>query len=118
LETSAQLSFPKVPPSPCRNKGCGNAVIPFPKRLLWGSMPLEPAADLQLLAIVRQVAADGTARSIRENARLGLGETARAVGVAKGTLSKWERGLQRPRGAAAARYVALLAELAQIDGAQ
>ncbi|MST31627.1 helix-turn-helix domain-containing protein [Acidimicrobiaceae bacterium USS-CC1] len=46
----------------------------------------------------------GTARAVRQVGCVGLGEAARAAGVAKSSVSRWERGLQQPRGEAAVRY--------------
>lgn len=48
---------------------------------------------------------------IRQHANLTRAEVARAVGVDPSTVSRWESGERRPRGAAAARYADLLRRL-------
>jgi len=63
------------------------------------------------LVRVRDLAASGKARRIRVMARLSLAEMARDLGVSDVTLSRWERGLCRPRGDAAVAYGALLDQL-------
>lgn len=67
--------------------------------------------DLVDLAYARRVAADGTARSIRKRAGLSEAEEGAAVGVAGPTISRWERGVRRPRGVAAIRWARLLRRL-------
>ena len=59
------------------------------------------------------MAANGAARAIREAAGLSLGEAGKAAGLHKATIHRYERGLRRPRGAAAAKYLALLDELSR-----
>lgn len=68
-----------------------------------------------LMSLLRGCAADGTARQLRERHHLSGAEVARVLGVHKATLSKWERGLQTPRGAAARRYAQLLAALQESE---
>ena len=68
-------------------------------------------ADVAQLAEVRALAASGAARSIRLGARLSLSEVADQLGVSTSTVFRWERGQRNPRGEAALRYGALLAEL-------
>jgi len=53
----------------------------------------------------------GAARATRENAGLTTGDMGRAVGVDSSTVWRWERGIRRPRGAAALRYGSLLQRL-------
>ena len=67
------------------------------------------------LALLRRLTADGGARRLRTRNALSLAEVARAVGVTAPSVWRWEHGEQRPRGDAAARYAALLAELAALD---
>jgi transcriptional regulator with XRE-family HTH domain len=62
---------------------------------------------------VRRMAKTGTARHIREEAGLSLAEIADAAGLHKTTVFRYEHGLRRPRGEAAARYLRVLEELAQ-----
>jgi len=63
------------------------------------------------LSRLRRLAADGTTRQVREDNLLSLTDVASALGITKATLSKWERGLQTPRGEPARRYAELLAAL-------
>jgi len=66
------------------------------------------------LALLRRSAANGTARRLREANALSLADVAAAVGTSKGSISKYERGLQAPRGERAHRYAVLLMELAEL----
>ena len=69
------------------------------------------------LADARRVAFSGAGRQIRRSAGLSLSELAAVIGVHKSTLSRWERGLDRPRTDAAIRYEEALREtLLAIDG--
>ena len=77
----------------------------------------QPHAQVLALAEVRQWAASGTARAIRERARLAEGDIATAVGVSLPAVSRWERGLRVPRGQAALRYHALLQSLQKLEAA-
>jgi transcriptional regulator with XRE-family HTH domain len=65
------------------------------------------------LVRVRKMAANGTARTIREAAGLSLSEMAREVEVDRSTIYRWECGQRRPRGQAATRYLAFLEELSK-----
>jgi DNA-binding transcriptional regulator YiaG len=70
--------------------------------------------DLLKLANVRAACQSGAARSLRIAAGLTLREVADAVGVAVGTLYRWETYQRRPRNSdAALRYGILLEELAE-----
>ena len=65
----------------------------------------------------RHVAFSGAGRQIRRIAGLSLSELAAVIGVDKSTLSRWERGLERPRTDAAIRYEeALRKMLRAIEG--
>jgi transcriptional regulator with XRE-family HTH domain len=68
--------------------------------------------ELEAIATARAWATSGVARSLREGRRLTLREIAAVVGVVPSTILRWERGERRPRGAAAARYGAVLRRLA------
>jgi transcriptional regulator with XRE-family HTH domain len=68
--------------------------------------------DLDAITTARTWAATGVARQLRVGRRLTLREVAAAVGCAPSTVLRWERGERRPRGAAAARYGAVLRRLA------
>lgn len=63
------------------------------------------------LVRIRRMVATGTARLIREEAGLSLAEMATSAGTDRSTIHRWEKGLRRPRGAAALRYLAVLEEL-------
>lgn len=72
--------------------------------------------DLLLLATARRQLEDGTARRIREAARLRRSEVAAAANVSVPALQRWETGAQSPRGEPALRYARVLAQLAQMTG--
>lgn len=63
------------------------------------------------LVSVRALARSGQAREIRTDAGLSLADVGGAIGVAAGTVQRWENGLRTPYGAPALRYGALLAAL-------
>jgi DNA-binding transcriptional regulator YiaG len=65
------------------------------------------------LALLRRLVADGTAKQLRERARLSLADVARAVGADASSVLMWERGRQQ-RAPAALRYAELIAALAEI----
>ncbi len=67
-----------------------------------------------LLAQARRYAATGRGRAVREAHSLSLQDLSRGVGTSVASLSRWERGQRQPRGEAALRYAALLAELEQV----
>lgn len=67
--------------------------------------------QLVRLAEVRELAASGEALALRRNARLSQPEVGAVVGVPHPTISRWERGLRRPCGEAALRYLDLLLAL-------
>ena len=69
------------------------------------------ASDALALSRARGLAASGEARERRLAARLSIAELAAEVGVAPATVSRWESGQRRPRGAAAIRYERLLDDL-------
>lgn len=61
------------------------------------------------LSRLRAMLRSGAARSVRLAAGLTLGDVARAVGVGKPTILRWETGERTPRGdEAALRYWTLL----------
>lgn len=55
----------------------------------------------------------GDARRVREAALLSQEDLARSIGVDPTAVSRWERGVALPRGAAALRYAALLDRLSK-----
>lgn len=63
------------------------------------------------LSQARTLATSGEGRRIRQASQLSLTEVADAIGVTPATLARWERGLNRPRRAAALRWAAALADL-------
>ena len=60
---------------------------------------------------LRALCLNGEAREIRESNLLSVAEVAQAVNVSHTAVSRWERGLRVPRGAAALRYAKLLSAL-------
>jgi DNA-binding transcriptional regulator YiaG len=62
----------------------------------------------------RMKARDGSGRTLRIAAGLSLAELAEELDVDKGTLSRWERGLESPRRSAAIRYERLIDKLERI----
>lgn len=70
-----------------------------------------PSDQLLDLVNVRAIARSGRAREIRVAAGLSLADVAGAIGVAAGTVQRWENGLRKPYGAPALRYGALLGAL-------
>lgn len=68
------------------------------------------------LAIVRDMCRSGSARALREQHSLSLGEVAAAIGATPGAISRWETGDTRPRNTGAfAAYSELLGELVALD---
>ncbi len=72
--------------------------------------------DALVLARGRQWAADGTARAIREFARLSQRDVGGTVGVSHGAICLWELGQRVPRGEAGLRYARLLVALVEANG--
>ncbi|MCU1624235.1 MAG: hypothetical protein JWL79_3080 [Frankiales bacterium] len=71
-------------------------------------------AELLLLARARRYAASGEGQEIRVRAGLSVREVAEAVGVARHTLWKWERGERVPRADGATAWASFLGELAKV----
>jgi DNA-binding transcriptional regulator YiaG len=69
--------------------------------------------DLPARIRSRTLARTGAGRRLRERAGVSLHELAAAVLVSPSTVSRWERGLARPRGAAAERYADALDVLSE-----
>lgn len=67
------------------------------------------------LAEVRWLCESGTARKVREEAALTLGDVGRHLSISPNTVSAWERKIARPTGAAAIEYLALLRSLGVIE---
>jgi transcriptional regulator with XRE-family HTH domain len=67
--------------------------------------------NLEKLANARKIALSGAGRRIRESNQLSLQEVADTIGVSAPTLARWERGLSRPRAAAALRWAHALETL-------
>jgi transcriptional regulator with XRE-family HTH domain len=75
-------------------------------------METRDALDVLALAHVRELAATGRAREIRERNRLSQRDVAERVGTTPASVSRWESGARIPRRLALV-YARLLAELAQ-----
>jgi DNA-binding transcriptional regulator YiaG len=75
-------------------------------------------SDLLLLVEAQEMAANGRAREIREEARLTQGLVGETVGVTAACVSFWEAGKRRPRGAPALRWARLLRKLSEREAAE
>ena len=64
-----------------------------------------------LIALVRRMVRDGSARRLRLEADLTLSDLGRSLGVTPSTVLRWESGESLPRSEVAERYGALLAQL-------
>lgn len=71
------------------------------------------AMNTKDLVRVRHLAVTGAARALREAAGLSLADVAEPIGVDRSTVWRWERGLRRPHGEPARRYLELLTELSR-----
>ena len=71
------------------------------------------ANELLLLVEAREFSRSGRARQIREDAGISQDELAEVCGVDGATISRWERGLRGPRGAAAITYMRTLRALSK-----
>lgn len=72
-------------------------------------------SDLEKLARVRRLIAEGEARRLREQAGVTLSEVAGASRVDTATVWRWENGQRRPRGDIALRYLKVLDRLAALQ---
>lgn len=74
---------------------------------------------LRILTRARRLADAEAGRRLREAAQIGLRDLAAAIGTNPGELSRWERGLARPRVDSAIRWLeacdAIRSELAIAD---
>jgi transcriptional regulator with XRE-family HTH domain len=70
-------------------------------------------ADIEALMRARRLAESGMARSIRLAADLSIEEVAGASDAGISSVSRWERGLRRPHGAAAIRWARVMDEIAR-----
>ena len=66
------------------------------------------------LSRVRNAAASGEARQVRERAKLSLSELGAACEVDQSTIWRWETGRRRPRGPAGLRYARVLDLLREV----
>jgi DNA-binding transcriptional regulator YiaG len=71
----------------------------------------ERTSLLDEVRAARSLPAPETARLIRRAARISQSRLAKAVGVDRTTLARWEAGSTCPRGAQRIRYAELLADL-------
>jgi transcriptional regulator with XRE-family HTH domain len=67
--------------------------------------------DFRRIADAREHAATGSGRRIREAAGYTIAEVAALVGISVASLSRWEKGEQRPRTKAAIRWADALARM-------
>lgn len=74
-------------------------------------------SDALRLARLRERIATGEALALRTSRRLSLAEVAAPCRTNTANVSRWERGLQTPRGPAALRYARLLDKLGRLDHA-
>ena len=72
--------------------------------------------QLVQLSRVRSLTSSGAARAIRSSAGLTLGEVAKAIGISKSALSRWERDERVPRGDSALRYCEFLDAVLHREG--
>jgi DNA-binding XRE family transcriptional regulator len=68
-------------------------------------------SQIEALVRIRRLTATGTARAIRVSAGLSLAELAKEVGVAPGTVLRWERAERAPHGEKAVAYAEVLDRL-------
>ena len=73
-------------------------------------MDVEEAVEKRLLPSPQ------TRRSLRAAAELTLTDMAEILGVSKSSVSRWERGLRRPRSPVRQSYIRLLRHLEEHDG--
>lgn len=74
------------------------------------------ADGVLVLALMRRLLADGSAKQLRVDAHLSLADVARAVGTAPSTIWRYENLVERmPRGEVAMRYARFLAQLADLQ---
>lgn len=74
-------------------------------------MTVADGIDLAALRWMWASTLDGTARRIRQDARVSVAEIAFRVGVSTVTVTRWENGQRMPYGPRARRYAAALLEL-------
>lgn len=68
-----------------------------------------------LIALVRRMVRDGSARRVRLEADLTLSDVGRSLDVTPSTVLRWESGESLPRSEVAERYGSLLAQLDEIS---
>jgi len=69
------------------------------------------SSDLAKVSRMRELAESGAARRRREARRISVSELAQSLGVPASQLSRWERGRNAPRPAAAITWYDALQEL-------
>jgi DNA-binding transcriptional regulator YiaG len=85
-----------------------------------GTMGASPAVEVGIaerLRRVRILCDEGLARRIREASGLSLEVIANDAGTSPSAVSRWERGLRRPTGPGAIRYLEVLERLLPEDAA-
>jgi len=68
-----------------------------------------------MLAMVRRLVSDGSAKALRERAALSLSDVARACATSPTTIWRYEHKNRVPHGETAARYASFLAQLSALD---
>jgi DNA-binding transcriptional regulator YiaG len=69
---------------------------------------MRTTTQLETLVWLRRAIASGEARRLRIRSGVSQGAIAKTVGVTAASVSRWERGLRRPRGEVAELYVRAL----------
>lgn len=72
-----------------------------------------PPSELARITRVRQLAKTGQAKRIRLNADASIRDMSAEVGVAPGTIYRWEQGITRPDKEHALRWERALARLVE-----
>lgn len=64
--------------------------------------------QLRTVGELRELALSGQARALREARHIGLRELAIAIGTSPSAVSRWENGINKPRGANALKWAEVL----------
>jgi DNA-binding transcriptional regulator YiaG len=72
------------------------------------------ADEIKRVSLMRQLAATGEAKRIRERSRIGLRELASWINVQPKALHRWESGNVRPTGESALRWAEAIEKLSEL----